>query len=150
MVEPCDTVNVILECIESGKYFELFPEKVRDTVFVATKEDTSTVLKDWATLRVYEETIIDNDTIGTATVKAEVQYNRLESITSNFVPTTKVVTEPVKVKYFSPFLGGGITTTSMVGQAGMFFEDKYGFSLLYQYDWKANKNSIGTMFLYKF
>ena len=55
------------------------------------------------------------------------------------------------IKKYSPFVGLGLTTQPTVaGQAGMFFEDKYGFSGLYQYDWTNNNHIFGAMFLMKF
>ena len=149
--EPADTADVIRACIESGRYYDLFPEKVRDSIIYVTPEDTSMVLRDWATERYYEEKVFDIDTVGTAIVKAKTQYNRLTWLGTTFKPITKVITEVTPVKKYSPFIGAGLTTQpSVAAQAGMFFEDKYGFSGMYQYDW-TNKNHIfGAMFLIKF
>lgn len=151
VIKPVDTANVILACIESGKYYELFPEKVRDSIVYVTKEDTTTVLRDWATERFYEETLFDVDTVGTAIVRAKVQYNRLSWMNSTFTPVTKVIYTPQPIKKYSPFVGLGLTTMPTVAtQAGVFFEDKYGFSGLYQYDWVNNKHIFGSVFLLKF
>lgn len=151
VVKPVDTANVILACIKSGKYYELFPEKVRDSLIYISKEDTTTVILDWATERFYEETLFDIDTVGTATVRAKVQYNRLSWLNSTFTPVTKVVITPQPIKKYSPFVGVGLTTMpTALGQAGLFFEDKYGFSGLYQYDWVNNNHIFGGMFLLKF
>ena len=149
--KPVDTANVIQACIKSGKYYDLFPEKVRDSIVYITPEDTSMVLNDWATERIYEEKMFDIDTVGSATVKAKVQYNRLTWLNSTFVPVVKTVVEPAKIKKYSPFVGVGITTApGALGQAGVFFEDKYGFSALYQYNWDINQHIVGTAFLIKF
>ena len=151
VVKPIDTANVLRACIESGKYYELFPEKIRDSIIYITKADTAAVLLDWATERFYEEQLFDIDTVGTAFLKAKVQYNRLASVNATFTPVTKVVTQPYQIKKYSPFIGGGLTTQpSVLGQAGLFFNDKYGFSGLYMYDWEANKHIFGTSFLLKF
>lgn len=153
VIKPVDTVNIILACIRSGKYYELFPEKVkvRDSIIYVTKEDTSSVLLDWATERIYEEKMFDIDTVGKAVVRAKVQYNRLSWLNTSFTPVTKVVYKPQPIKKFSPFVGGGISTMpAAVGEVGMFFEEKYGFSGLYQYDWEQKKHSLSAVFLYKF
>lgn len=149
--KPIDTANVILACIKNGLYYDLFPEKVRDSVIYVSKEDSSAVIRDWATERIYEEKVFDIDTVGSATVRAKTQYNRLTWLGATFVPMVKTVVEPQHIKKYSPFVGAGVTTSSSVlGQAGIFFEDKYGFSGLYQYDWERNKHILGTSFLIKF
>lgn len=151
VVRPADTLNIIKACIESGKYYELFPLRVRDSIVYVTKADTAAVLTDWATIRYYDEPLFDIDTVGTARFKAKVQYNRLSEFSSTFVPMTKVIVEPSKIKKYSPFVGIGLTTMPTVaGQAGMFFDDKYGVSALYQYDWQNKNNIIGIMYLRKF
>ena len=149
--KPVDTMNVILACIKSGKYYDLFPEKVRDSIVYVTKEDTAAVIHDWATERLYEEKMFDIDTVGTAIVRAKVQYNRLTWLNTSFTPVTKVVTQPYQVKKYSPFVGVGITTMpGAIGQAGLFIDDKYGFSGLYMYNWGLNTHTFGTSFLIKF
>ena len=151
VIKPIDTMNVILACLKSGKYYELFPERVRDSIVYVTKEDTTAIIRDWATERLYEEKMFDIDTVGTAIVRAKVQYNRLTWLNTSFVPVTKVVTQPYQIKKYSPFVGIGLTTQpSALGQAGLFFNEKYGFSGLYMYDWELNKHIFGTSFLLKF
>lgn len=149
--KPVDTLNVLLAIIKSGKYYELFPEKVRDSIVYVTPQDTSDVIRDWASERFYEEKVFDIDTVGSATVRAKTQYNRITFLGTTFKPVTKVVTEYKPVNKYSPFVGVGLTTMPTVaGQAGMFFEDKYGFSGLYQYDWQNKNHIFGAMFLLKF
>jgi len=148
--KPIDTTNVILAAIESGDFTDLFP--VRDSIIYVTKDDTSAVLLDWATERFYKETLFDIDTVGTEIVNFKVQYNRLQEINGTFTPVIKHTTETVeKVKKFAPFVGAGITTApEVVVNAGMFFEDKYGVSALYEYDWGLNRHVAGITALYKF
>ena len=38
----------------------------------------------------------------------------------------------------------------VVANAGIFFEDKYGVSLLYEYNWGIKKHAVGITALYKF
>lgn len=149
--KPVDTTDVIVAAIKSGGFKDLFPENVRDSIVYVTKDDTAKVLKDWASERFYEEKLFDIDTVGSATVRARVQYNRLAMIEGEFVPVTKVITNEKPIKKYSPFVGAGITTMPAVNvQAGMFFEDKYGVSASYYYDWGLKKHSVGTTFLLKF
>ena len=149
---PADSANIIAECVKSGKFKELFPNAVKDSIVYITKEDTAAVVKDWATERFYSEKMFDVDTVGTATVSARVQYNRLYDLNMVFVPVQKntTVTNVVSKKY-APFVGAGITTMpSYVINAGMFFEDRYGAGLMFQRDWKENRSSIGLIATYKF
>lgn len=149
---PADTANVIADCIKSGKYYDLFPEKVRDSLIYVDKTDTAAVLRDWATVREYEQQVFDIDTVGTATIKAQTQYNRITWLGASFVPVTKQVTETQLInRHFSPFIGAGVTTfpTAMV-QGGAFFEEKYGVTTVYQYDWKLDRHSVGLGVMYKF
>ena len=68
---PADTANIIADCIKSGKFSDLFPVTVKDSIVFVTKEDTAAVLKDWATERMYEQKVFEIDTVGTAVVKAK-------------------------------------------------------------------------------
>lgn len=151
VIKPIDTANVIRACIANGKYYELFPERVKDSIVYVTKQDTSDVIKDWATERIYQENVFESDTVGTLTVKARTQYNRLTWLGTKFTPVTKVVTEPQKIKKFSPFLGAGISTTPSVDAlGGIFFEEKYGVAAKYSYEYQLKENVYGFYFLYKF
>lgn len=149
---PPDTANIIAACVRDGKFSELFPHLVKDSIIYITKDDTSAVIADWATERFYEETLFDIDTVGTATVRAKTQYNRLAWMDATFVPVIKQVTTPtILTKKFSPFVGAGISTMPevMVG-GGVFFEDKYGVSAMYQYNWDVKRHAVGLMTMYKF
>ena len=147
---PVDTANVLISAISSGKFTDLFP--VRDSIVYVTKEDTAAVLLDWAAERFYEETLFDIDTVGTEKVKLKVQYNRLDWINGTFSPVVKnTVVTKVKTKKFSPFVGAGITTMpEVVVNGGIFFEEKYGAMLMYEYNWEIKKQAAGATFLYRF
>jgi hypothetical protein len=149
---PADSANIIAECVKSGRFSDLFPERVRDSVVYITKEDTAAVLRDWATERFYNEKVFDIDTVGSASVAAKVQYNRIESMNVTFVPAQKntIVTNIVAKKY-APFVGGGITTMpEVVVNGGIYFDDKYGASVLYEYNWNLKKHAVGVMGTIKF
>lgn len=147
---PPDTVNIIKECVKKGKFSELFPERVRDTII--TKQDSSMVISDWATQRFYSSTLFENDTIGKFSYNANVQYNRLQSFDYTFSPVTKTVTVREQyIKKFSPFLGAGMVDgPSFVINGGAFINEKWGFSILYMRDPQQRSNNFGGMVLYKF
>lgn len=151
VIEPVDSMNIIMQAKLSGLLAELFPNEGKDTVYV-TKEDTTLVMKDWATERKYKETLFDSDTLGRFTFDASVKYNRLASFDYTFVPVQKQTETVTKTtRRFLPYLGGGITTNgSLMGQGGMFFHQDAGFAVQYQYDPKLKQNSVGGMFLWMF
>lgn len=149
---PADTANIILDCVKSGKFSDLFPVNVKDSIVYLSKEDTMAVIKDWATERIYAEKVFDADTVGSATMEAVVRYNRLQKFTTTFIPTQKTTTITNYVyKKYAPFAGVGVTTMpSYVVNAGMYFDDKYGASAMFQHDWVNKKVSVGLIATYKF
>ena len=151
--EDVDTASIIKNCVEAGVFYELFPEKVRDSIvyITLTKEDTAKVFNDWATSRTYSELLFDVDTLGKATFNAEVQFNRLMLFDYEFVPTVKQVTVVQPKPKYSPFVAFGVSTLpSLNAMVGAFHDDKWGGAFTYQYDYLSNNHIIGSMFLIKF
>lgn len=151
--EEVDTANVIKSCVKNGLFYELFPEKVKDSIvyLTLTKEDTAKVFNDWATKRSYSETIFDIDTVGKATFEADVQFNRLMSFNHSFTPVIKQVTKVKPTPKYSLFAGAGVSTLPSVNAgAGFFYGERWGAMLTYQYDYSLKNNIIGSMFLIKF
>lgn len=159
---PADTASIIQDCIEKGLYTELFPWK-HDTVF--THQDTTLILSDWSTKRIYKETLFDIDTIGKCDISATVQYNRINSMDYTYTPIQKQTTTTIiKERQFEPFIGGGITiginninqninnvSAGAALQGGFYIKQHYGISLQYQYMFNTNNNNqITGQFLYKF
>ena len=150
VVEPADTLNIIMTCIKEGLYSELFPEK-KDTIYI-TPDDTVKVLKDWATERHYSEVLFDSDTLGKFSFDAAVKYNRLMSFDYTFVPVQKQTETTIKTtRRYLPYLGAGMALNgSIMAQGGMFFHQDAGFGIQYQYDPKLKENTVGAMFLWMF
>ena len=150
VVEPVDSMNIIMEAKMSGLLAELFPVE-KDTVYI-TKADTAAVLKDWATERLYSETLFDSDTLGRFSFDAAVKYNRLASFDYTFTPVQRQTETTIKTtRKFLPYFGAGIATDgALMGQGGMFFHQDAGFAVQYRYDTKLKQNSVGAMFLYMF
>ena len=151
--EEVDTANIIKNCVKNGLFYELFPEKVRDSIvyLTLTKEDTAKVFNDWATRREYNTLLFDIDTVGSATLNAEVQYNRLMNYNLDFVPVIKQVTTVKKTPKYSPFIGAGVTTLPSIGlSGGYFYDDKMGFLFTYQYDYMKKNHVMGAGVLIKF
>lgn len=150
--KPIDSLNVLRNLIASGKYSEMFPEKVRDSIIYVTKEDTAKVVIDWATERRYKETLFDSDSLGRFAFDAKVQYNRLQNFEYTFTPVQKEVNTTVKTtRKFLPYLGAGLDTKGAIqAQGGMFFNQDAGFGLQYRYDTKNKESAVGASFLYMF
>ena len=160
VMKPVDTANIIKQCVKDGIYSELFPEKAITEYIEITKDDTSAIIKDWATKRLYSETLFDVDTIGKCIVNASVQYNRLSLLSYNYTPIEKQVTITTnKVKFFSPYIGIGVLVDNdfcdylnyiPTASAGFFIKEKYGIGLLYGKSYKTKNNFFCASLLYKF
>ena len=156
---PIDTLSIIKQCIKDGIYQELWPEKVITEYIEITKEDTSKIMKDWASKRLYNEKLFQNDSLGSCSVEAEVQYNRMRLIGYNYVPITKEITETKYLtKTFSPFVGAGYVTNPWDDvrnpiinlNGGIFIKEKYGIQLQLMHALKSKDDYIGASILLKF
>lgn len=158
---PPDTAKIIQDCVAKGLYSELFPYKDKtDTIY--TERDTTSILNDWATERLYTENLFDADTLGKLDVDIEVQYNRLSCISYTYTPMQKQTELTiVKEKMFEPFIGGGVTigidkcnnklTEGISIQGGAFIKQNYGVSLQYQYMFgDVQMHEVTGQFIYKF
>jgi hypothetical protein len=159
VVEPVDTLGIIQQCIKDGIYVELWPEKIVTEYVEVTKEDTTDIMKDWATKRYYSEVLFNNESQGSCGFNAEVQYNRLKVLNYTYLPVTKTVTETKYVtKAFSPFIGISYLTNPwdeirnpMVQiEAGAFLKETYGIKALYQRGFALKNDYVGAGFVYKF
>lgn len=149
-----DTGDLIKYCVTNGLFIELFPT---DTIIQPqTLEDSvkvyMAIAKDWVKEREYYQTLFDVDTLGKCDVDIKVSNNQLKYLDYTFVPVIKQIETSYEFKpKFSPFVGAGISTSpTVIGQAGLFFEEKYGVSYLYQYDYINKKHIHGGLFLIKF
>ena len=160
VILPIDTAGIIQQCVRDGIYIELFPTKIITEYIEVTREDTSVIMKDWATTRQYAETLFDIDTLGKCDIQAEVQYNRLKYLSYDYTPVIKTVTiTETNVKLFSPFIGVGAalnpwrsqTMDPMAGiNGGFFIKEKYGLQLQYNHAFYNRNDFIGVNLLYKF
>ena len=149
-----DTGDLIRYCVTNGLFNELFPT---DTIIQPqTLEDSvkvyMAIAKDWVKERAYFQTLFDEDTLGKCTVDIKVSNNQLKYLDYTYIPVIKQIETVIEYKKrISPFIGAGISTSpTVMGQAGLFFDDKYGVSYLYQYDYVNKKNIHGGLFLIKF
>jgi hypothetical protein len=160
VILPIDTAGIIQQCVRDGIYTELFPTKIITEYIEVTKEDTSIIMRDWATTRQYAETLFDIDTIGKCDIQAEVQYNRLKRLSYDYTPVIKTVTiTETKIKTFSPFVGLNMACNPWRSQemdfigginGGFFIKEKYGLQFQYNHAFNTNKDFLGINLLYKF
>jgi hypothetical protein len=159
VLRPIDTANIIKQCVKDGIYQELFPEKIITQIVEVTKDDTTAIIKDWATKRYYSEKVFDIDTVGKMTVDAEVQYNRLKMVGYDYRPVQKTVTETrYVVKAFRPFIGVGGAVNPWdekkdpqgAVSAGFFIKEKVGFEVDYQHSFKSKNDYVGGKILFSF
>ena len=155
---PIDTLGIIQQCIKDGIYKELWPTKVVTEYVEVSKEDTTAIMKDWASKRYYAETLFENE-YGTCSFNAEVQYNRMKLIGYNYVPITQTVTETKYVtKAFSPFMGlayltnpwGEVRNPMVQINGGFYIKEKYGIQAIYQRGFVNKNDYVGFGFNYKF
>lgn len=157
VVEPADTLGIIQQCIKDGIYSELWPSKVV-TEYIE-KNDTTAIMKDWATKRMYSETLFNDDVNGRCVFNSEIQYNRMKIIGYEFTPITKTITETKYVtKPFSPFVtlsyltnpGEDVKNPTIQVGGGAFIKDKIGVQLIYQRGFNLNGDYVGGGIIWKF
>lgn len=156
---PIDTLNLIKQWIKDGVYSELWPTKTVTEYVEINKTDSTQVIKDWSTKRLYAETLFKNDTLGTCSINAEVQYNRLRLVNYSYEPVTREVVKEIRlIKKFEPFIGVSYLTNpweqqrnSMIGVTGGFFiKEHYGLMVQFQHSLNTKSDYIGGTFCYKF
>lgn len=150
-IKPIDTLRIVEECIAKGIYSELFPKR-EFIKYVPDKSDSTAIMKDWATIREYQDTLYNNDTTGTFVLSSKVRYNRIERYAYEYTTVTKIVTNTERVvKGFSPFVGVGYISDGFgVVNGGFYIKEKYGFSGVYERDFINGKSHYGGMISIKF
>lgn len=159
VVVPVDTIGIIQQCVRDGIYTELFPTKIITKYIEVTREDTSTVMKDWASKRYYSEILFNIDTLGSCVINTEVQYNRMRLISYDYKPIIKTITKTEYVKkLFSPFVGLGVSINPWDSELdqmanvnlGFFLKEAYGMQIKYQRGFNSRKDFLGLDVMYKF
>ena len=150
-IKPIDTLRIVEGCIAKGIYSEVFPKR-EFIKYVPDKSDSTAIMKDWATIREYQDTLYNNDTTGTFVLSSKVRYNRIERYAYEYTTVTKIVTNTERVvKGFSPFVGVGYISDGFgVVNGGFYIKEKYGFSGVYERDFINGKNHYGGMISIKF
>lgn len=136
IIHPVDTARIIEQCVYDGKFYELFPEKVKDSIIIVTKSDTTKIMADWASTRTYKSNLFDIDTVGRFDYDIEVQYNELKKFSYSFIPIQKTtITDNTITKRYSPFVGAGLSMNNSINVVGgLFFNDSWGFSVNARYN----------------
>lgn len=154
VIPPIDTCSIIQECILKGIYQDLFPTKeiVKDSIVYIPESDTTEIVMDWATKRIYKETLFDDSKLGKLLVTADVQYNRLMNLKYNYDPIKQVVTDKViYTPLISPYVGASYGTFNTISlRAGTYFKESVGieYQFMHSLDLQRTFHLVGVN--YKF
>lgn len=119
------------------------PPQAPSQPIIDTMASYRATVEDWNIKREYADTLIDSDTLGRATYRATVQYNKLTEFDFRYEPRQKSVTTVVQPPArLQPYALANITTQwSSVG-VGLKY-GKVGFHVIGGYDYKLENPSIG-------
>ena len=120
---PADTMDIMRVLIEKG--------------IVRRYDDTTAVLRDYVTERVYDTVMVFKDG-GSLDIQANVQYNRVESLAYSYHP---VVRE--KMKALRPFVSMGYLDGMQIG-GGLLIKNRWQVGVM------TNGKSIGGSVGYVF
>lgn len=123
---------------------------VRDTVYldniVVQVVDSAKIIEEYQLLRKYSDLLFDNE-YGTLKLNSEVQYNKRNALSYEFVPIQKV-TSIQKKDVFTPYVRSSYSSFGIVGVgAGAYYHD-LGIDFQYQRNRYASGYEIGVN--YKF
>lgn len=107
-------------------------------------------VEDWNTERTYRDTLLHSDTLGTATLCATVQFNRLTGLDFRYTPRQKsvVIVVPPKAT-IQPYALTNITTRWANVGAGLKY-GKVGIHAVAGYDYQTGTPSLGAGLLVMF
>lgn len=125
------------------------PEQPQRAV-VDTMASYRATVEDWNASRVYADTLINSDTLGRATYRATVQYNKLTGFDFQYEPRQKTVTTVVSAPVrLQPYALANITTQWSSAGVGVKY-GKFGVHVIGGYDYKTENPSIGAGLLVVF
>jgi len=154
IVKPTDTSSLIVYCVKHGLYYDLFPEKVRDSIVIISDVDSlkNRIVEDWKLEKKYHNILFQSDSLGLLNLDMKIQYNRITSIKYDYHPRIKTVVQTTTYeRKITPFVGVGLTTMpSFIGQAGLIFKDGLGFSAMFQYNTATGDSFYGGNLIYSF
>ena len=122
-------------------------EVVHDTICLI-EHDTIKTLIDWNTERFYTWQPI-NDNRGIVDISAMVQFNRVQSMSAEFVPIYKEITR-YKKKVWQPYISASYSTFGIVGLGGGLFYNDVGLEYGFQYSMFENRTGYLVGLKYKF
>jgi hypothetical protein len=110
---------------------------------IVQKVDTAQIIAEFIKKNSYKETLFDNDTLGTMTVDAVVQYNQMQSLGYSFTPIHKQITIERK-KVLTPFISTSVNTLGVFGIGGGTYWNNIGLELKYMTDFQKKGFELGT------
>jgi hypothetical protein len=107
-------------------------------------------VEDWNIRREYADTLIHSDTLGVATYRANVQYNKLIGFDFRYTPvqqaTISIMQSPTRIQ---PYMLGNITTKGSSAGIGLKY-GKIGAHFIAGYEHSAAKMYAGAGVLFEF
>jgi hypothetical protein len=148
-----ETVNGTIEHIDPVRVdvpeTPVLPGRI-DTVFVDkvmyTREvvDTATIIADYVLKRSYATQLFDNQ-YGRLNLSLSAQYNRLGSVSYEFVPVTKVT---YRERMWRPFVTASVSTLGSVGAGAGVFYKSAGAGAQYVTDFKRYGIEVNVYMLF--
>ena len=121
-----------------------------DTIYLPGKEiivvqrvDTAQIIADYIKRNFYRETVFKNDTTGTMTIDAVVQYNKMQLLGYTFTPVIKKVTVERK-RTITPFISSSVNSFRIIGVGGGIYYKNVGVEMKHVTDFKNKGLEIGV------
>jgi len=124
--------------IPANPVLPLKPDTIKlsgDTTYIAQVVDTAQIIADYIKKNYYQEILFDNDTLGSFSFEAQVQYNKLQYFGYSFTPIHKQTTITQK-RVFEPFILSSVNTLGYFGLGAGAYYNNTGFGLKYLTDFK--------------
>lgn len=116
-----------------------------DTTYIAQVVDTTQIIADYVKKNSYKEVLFDNDTLGSFSFEAQVQYNKLQHFDYSFTPIHKQTTITQK-RIFEPFVTSSVNTLGYFGFGAGAYYNNTGFGLKYVTDFKQKGVELQVSF----
>jgi hypothetical protein len=112
-------------------------------IYIASVVDTAKLIADYVKENKYNVSLFDNETEGSCSVEANVQYNALKFLSYTYTPIQKISTKE-KIKMLTPFISGRYGTRGDAGVGAGCFYHSIGVEAMYCSDTKVKWVEIGA------
>ncbi|MDR2764125.1 MAG: hypothetical protein LBB90_03740 [Tannerella sp.] len=109
--------------------------------------DLRPTVYDWNLERKYEEQLFDSES-GEMNVRATVQYNRLQDLSTTFIPVNREVIRYVTPTW-RPYVMMQYHTLHGAAVGGGIFYRKTGYYIMYNTDFRRNGFGVGMIYSFR-